>query len=48
MACKQLQDIRKKRIEGTQRPTLDKPLKGPVFAVSALITAVSLAMVFLR
>jgi hypothetical protein len=45
LARKQLQDIRQKRREGTQRPEWNKPLKSPAICLLALMTIVSLFMV---
>ena len=45
LARKQLQDIRQKRREGTQRPEWNKPLKTPALCMLALMTMVSLFMV---
>ncbi len=45
LARKQLQDIRQKRREGTQRPEWNKPLKTPAICMVALMTIVSVFMV---
>ena len=45
LARKQLQDIRQKRREGTQKPEWNKPLKTPALCMLALMTMVSLFMV---
>ena len=45
LARKQLQDIRQKRREGTQKPEWNKPLKRPAVAFLALTVALSLAAV---
>jgi len=45
LARKQLQDIREKRREGTQKPEWNKPLRFPVFGVLALFAILSLVMV---
>ncbi len=45
LARKQLQDIRQKRREGTQRPEWNKPLKTPAICMVALMTILSLFMV---
>jgi hypothetical protein len=45
LARKQLQDIRQKRREGTQKPTWDKPLKTPALALLGLIIVLSLVVV---
>ena len=45
LARKQLQDIRQKRREGTQKPEWNKPLKAPALALLALMTVLSLIMV---
>ena len=46
LARKQLQDIRQKRREGTQKPEWNKPLKMPVISLLALVTILSLIVVF--
>lgn len=45
LARKQLQDIRQKRRDGTQRPEWNKPLKSPVMALLALMTILSTILV---
>ena len=45
MARKQLQDIRQKRREGTQKPEWNKPLKTPAITLLALVTILSLIVV---
>ena len=45
MARKQLQDIRQKRREGSQKPEWNKPLKTPAIALLVLVTVLSLVMV---
>jgi hypothetical protein len=45
LARKQLQDIRQKRREGTQKPTWDKPLKMPALALLGLIIVLSFVVV---
>lgn len=45
LARKQLQDIRQKRREGTQKPEWNKPLKTPVVTLVALMAIVSLIIV---
>ncbi len=45
MARKQLQDVRQKRRDGTQKPEWNKPLKTPALALLALLTIVSTMMV---
>jgi hypothetical protein len=41
MARKQLQDIRQRRREGSQKPTWNKPLRTPALALMALIVVLS-------
>ncbi len=48
LARKQLQDIRQKRREGTQRPEWNKPLKAPTVALTLLMVALSLISVIWR
>ena len=45
MARKQLQEIRQRRREGTQKPTWNKPLRTPALTLLALIVVMSMAMV---
>ncbi len=45
LARTQLQDIRQKRREGTQKPEWNKPLRTPALGLLALITILSLIMV---
>ena len=45
LARKQLQDIRQKRREGTQRPEWNKPLKTPALSLLALIAILSFIVV---
>jgi hypothetical protein len=45
LAKKQLQDIRQKRLKGTQKPEWNKPLKKPVISLVALIAILSVLMV---
>lgn len=48
LARKQLQDIRQKRRDGTQKPTWSKPLKTPVFALLALMGVLTCLMLVLK
>jgi hypothetical protein len=48
LARRQLQDIRQKRRDGTQRPEWNKPLKSPVYFLLALIVVLSVVMVIQR
>ena len=48
LARKQLQDIRQKRREGTQKPEWNKPLKTPAICMLALMTIVTLFMVIVK
>jgi hypothetical protein len=48
LARKQLQDIRQKRREGTQKPTWNKPLRAPALAFAGLVVFLFAAMVFLK
>src|SRR6266852_9240644 len=45
MARKQLQEIRQRRREGTQKPTWNKPLRTPALTLLALMAVLSMAMV---
>ncbi|MDQ2945715.1 MAG: hypothetical protein M3Y27_07205 [Acidobacteriota bacterium] len=45
IARKQLQDIRQKRRDGSQKPEWNKPLKAPAIALVALVTILSAIMV---
>jgi hypothetical protein len=45
LAKKQLQDIRQKRLKGTQKPEWTKPLKSAVLSLLALVIILSLIMV---
>ena len=45
IARKQLQDIRQKRLEGTQRPEFTKSLKAPAFSLVALFVVLTSIMV---
>jgi hypothetical protein len=45
MARKQLQEIRQKRREGTQKPEWSKPLKPPALALLALMALLSVILV---
>ena len=45
LARKQLQDIRQRRREGTQKPEWNKPLKMPTLSLLALLALVCIAMV---
>jgi len=48
LARKQLQDIRQKRRDGTQKPEWNKPLKAPAIALMALMALLSLLLVVLK
>ena len=48
MARKQLQDIRQKRREGTQKPTWNKPLRTPALALLALMVVLSSILVIFK
>lgn len=45
IARKQLQDIRQKRRDGSQKPEWNKPLKSPAIALVALVAVLSAIMV---
>jgi hypothetical protein len=45
LAKKQLQDIRQKRLKGTQKPEWTKPLKSPTLTVLALVMVLDLILV---
>jgi hypothetical protein len=45
LAKKQLQDIRQKRLKGTQKPEWTKPLKSPALTLLALVVILSLILV---
>jgi SPX domain protein involved in polyphosphate accumulation len=45
MARKQLQEIRRLRGEGTQKPTWNKPLRAPALTLLALMAVLFMAMV---
>jgi hypothetical protein len=48
MARKQLQDIRLRRREGTQKPTWNKPLRTPTLAFLALVALLFTLMAVLK
>ena len=48
MARKQLQEIRQRRREGTQKPTWNKPLRNPTLALLALAAFLCMVMVVLK
>jgi hypothetical protein len=48
MARKQLQDIRQRRRDGTQKPAWNKPLRTPALALLGLFAIVCVVMVVLK
>ena len=48
LARKQLQEIRRLRREGTQRPELNKPLRKPSITLMVMMVIITLAMVLFR